>query len=123
MQDNNRVILPALGALAASIIGGAVWALILAMTEYELGLVAWGIGGLAGYAVYLLTPGVTKANQITAVIAALLGIVLGKFFMVAYMMQDIFGSMLNKMVFQIFTENFTDFFSAQWIFFSFCLQW
>ncbi|MBJ6362332.1 hypothetical protein ACFOQM_13610 [Paenibacillus sp. GCM10012307] len=117
MQDNNRIILPALGALVASIIGGAVWALILVITEYELGLIAWGIGGLAGYVVYLLTQHVTKANQTTAVISALLGIVLGKFFIVAYMMKDVFGSMLNKVVFQIFTENFISFFGKMDILF------
>lgn len=37
--------------LAAGAVGAAVWAGVVAVTNYEIGWIAWGVGGLVGYAV------------------------------------------------------------------------
>ena len=39
------------GGLAAAVVGGVVWGLIVKWTDYEVGFAAWGIGFLVGIAV------------------------------------------------------------------------
>ncbi|AJS61339.1 hypothetical protein UB51_00975 [Paenibacillus sp. IHBB 10380] len=112
------MLLPVLGALLAAIIGGAIWAIIAVVTEYELGLVAWAIGGLTGYTVAILASRNTSSfHQIIAVIASLIGIVLGKFFMSSYISNDGFEGMFSNYYIQQFQENFTDFFAGKDIIF------
>jgi len=72
--------LSAIAAIVAAIVGGIVWA-VIAITMYsELAIVAWGIGGLAGYAVSLPSKdNITAIHKIVAVLASLFGITLGKY--------------------------------------------
>lgn len=77
------------GGLAAALVGGIVWGLIVAQTEYEIGIAAWGIGFLAGTAVVLFSRGRKGPPlQIVAVVASLLGIVLGKYIAFAYFLKE-----------------------------------
>ncbi|HVD66065.1 MAG TPA: hypothetical protein VNB65_04120, partial [Gaiellaceae bacterium] len=39
------------GGLLAALVGGFLWGLIVIVTDYEIGVAAWGIGFLAGFAV------------------------------------------------------------------------
>ena len=51
-------ILPAvIGGVLAAVIGGLIWAAIAITTGYEIGYVAWAIGGLAGIGVVLFAKG------------------------------------------------------------------
>ena len=86
-----RHIAPAAGvSLAAALAGGIVWALIVRSTEYEVGLVAWAIGWMAGTAAVAAGRGVRgKPLQVVAVVAALLGILLGKYLSYAWALQDV----------------------------------
>jgi hypothetical protein len=71
----------AVGGGVAAVVGGVIWGLIIIFTGYELGIVAWGLGGLAGFAVAFFSGG--KAGlplQLIAVFSSLLGIVIGKYF-------------------------------------------
>ena len=62
-------IIPAIIAAAvASAIGAVVWVLIRNYTGYELGLVAWGIGVLAGIGAAVATAG--KSDGATGFAAA-----------------------------------------------------
>ncbi len=74
-------ILPAvIGGMLAAVIGGLIWAAIAITTGYEIGYVAWGIGGLAGIGVVLFAKGKKGVPvQIVAVLASVLGIVIGKY--------------------------------------------
>ena len=79
-MDTWRLVPAALAALAAAIVGGVVWGLIVRQTDYEIGIVAWAIGFLAGTAAALVareSRGVPL--QVAAVAAALIGILLGKY--------------------------------------------
>ncbi len=77
------ILLGAVGGLLAAALGGAVWALVVAGTESEFGLIAWGIGGLCGFAVVLFARGKKGVPlQIVAVVSSLLGILGGKYGMV-----------------------------------------
>ena len=75
-------LIPALvGGVVAALIGGAVWAGIVVLTDYEVGFIAWGIGALCGFAVVMASNGRKGVPlQIVAVATAMLGIVIGKYF-------------------------------------------
>jgi hypothetical protein len=77
-------------ALAAAVAGGVVWALIVRSTEYEIGLVAWAIGWLAGTAATVGGRGARGLPvQVVAVAASLLGILLGKYLSFAWALQEL----------------------------------
>ncbi len=112
-MGNTKSGLAIVYALVAAIIGGAVWMIIAILTDYELGIIAWGIGGLAGYAVILATKSKVKVeHQVIAVIAGLLGIVLGKYLILGYYYDESISGIFNADVFSIFFENFFDFFGG-----------
>ena len=70
----------AVGGVIAALLGGIAWAWIVRTTEYEIGFAAWGIGLLAGFSVLFLARGRRGLPlQIIAVVAAILGVALGKY--------------------------------------------
>jgi hypothetical protein len=74
-----------LAGLVAAVAGGVGWTIQVALTDYEVGLVAWAIGGLAGFAVAWGAGGRRGLPlQVVAVASALLGILLGKYGTFAY---------------------------------------
>ena len=76
-------------ALAAAVAGGIAWGLIVKWTDYEVGIVAWGIGFLTGTAVVFATRGGRgPALQAIAIVAALVGILLGKYLSYAFSVQE-----------------------------------
>ena len=75
------VLLPALvGGLVAAVVGGVVWGYIVELSDYEIGIVAWGIGALAAFGVLLATRHRRGLPlQVIAIVAALVGILVGKY--------------------------------------------
>lgn len=70
----------AIGGFAAALGGGLIWGMIVAATDYEIGLVAWGIGVVVGIGVLLGTRGAKGlVFQLVAVIASVSGIAIGKY--------------------------------------------
>lgn len=113
-----RIGLPIIGGLIAAIVGGAVWAVIAASTEYEVGLIAILIGALTGYAVVLFSnKRIATVHKIIAVIFALLGILLGKYLTVVYFTSQLFGDIgMMELAFDVeiireFFATITDYFS------------
>jgi hypothetical protein len=80
-EFSGEVLVPALlGGLIAAVIGGAVWGGIAIWTGYEVGYVAWGIGLLCGLGVVTLSRGKRGMPlQMIAIMASVLGIVIGKY--------------------------------------------
>jgi uncharacterized Zn finger protein (UPF0148 family) len=69
-----------LGAGLAAIVGGVLWGLIVIFSNYEMGIMAWGMGVLAGYAVVKFSKGKKGVPfQIIAVLSSLMGILIGKY--------------------------------------------
>jgi hypothetical protein len=83
-------LLPAVAAgLLAGIVGGVVWGLIVKISDYEVGIVAWGIGFVAGTAVVFASRGAKGLPlQVIAVVSALIGVVLGKYLSYAFVVQE-----------------------------------
>jgi hypothetical protein len=112
-STRNNLGLPIVGALLAAIIGGVVWAAIAIVTEYELGIVAWAIGGAAGYLVSYFAKGYnTTAHQVIAVVGGLIGIILGKYFILGYYLEESISGIFNSDVMPLFIDNITVLFSG-----------
>lgn len=112
--ESNKLGLSVFGALLAAVIGGAGWAIIAVLTNYEIGFVAWGIGGLAGYLVYSIAKTkVGAAHQIVAVLASLIGILLGKYFIVGYYFNNDISGIFNSEVLTVFQENISELFDPK----------
>jgi hypothetical protein len=127
-------LVPAIAAgLAAAILGGLVWGLIVKITDYEVGIVAWGIGFVAGTAVVFATRGGKGRNlQVIAVLSALLGVLLGKYLSYAFIVQerlDAAGTsvgILSSDMFRSFLDDLSNvfgFFDLLWIGFAVFTAW
>ena len=90
VTEPSSSLLPAIGAgLVAALVGGIVWGLISKFSDYEVGIVAWGIGWIAGTAVVLATGGARGPRlQVIAVVSSLVGILLGKYLGYAFDIQE-----------------------------------
>ena len=80
-EYSGEVLFPALlGGLIAAVMGGVIWGGIAIWTGYEIGYVAWGVGLLCGMGVVMMSQGQRgMALQVIAVVASVLGIVIGKY--------------------------------------------
>lgn len=79
-SGTSSVQLAILTALATSVVSGAIWAGVVLLTGWELGLMAWFVGGAVGYAVLLASKGGTSsAHQVIAVVGSVLGIIFGRY--------------------------------------------
>lgn len=125
------------GGVIAAIVAGAVWAAIAVFAHIEIGYVAIGVGFLAGWGVFL---GAGKKRgvqlQVVAVACAALGLLVGKYFIVANAIRDYLVSqemvqkgeisLFNSGIFKIFFENIGSFLSpwdALWLFFALGAAW
>jgi hypothetical protein len=90
-EERSGVLLTAaLAGLAAAVVGGIVWGLIVKWTDYEIGFAAWGIGFIVGTAVVFGAQGRRGLPfQVVAVALALFGIVLGKYLAFVWIGQDV----------------------------------
>src|SRR5215204_2666763 len=108
------------GGLVAAVVGGFLWGLIVILSEYEIGIAAWGIGFVAGFAVVRFAGGAKGMPlQVVAVVSSLLGIVIGKYISYAYFFKqavsdrfDVDISYLDSEIFRAFRENLTDVFGG-----------
>jgi hypothetical protein len=133
-EERGPVVLPAvLAGAVAAVAGGVVWGLIVRFSDYELGIIAWGVGLLAGGAVALAARGARgPALQGIAVASALAGILLGKYLSFAWTIQRIaeeegaeMGVFSGEMV-SLFRENLGVVFSAfdvLWVGFAVYTAW
>ena len=104
-MEKGKVLMPAVAALLAAIVGAVVWALIIVLAEYELGIIAWGIGLLTAFAVSFFSPRITPVQQIIAVIASLIGIALGKFLAYSYIINDGLDGLFSSESITVITDN------------------
>jgi signal peptidase I len=116
-DESGSTGLALLAGLVAAIVGGTAWGLISKYTDYEVGVVAWGIGFLAGFAVARAAGGRRSPDlQAIAIVTALLGVLLGKYLGFAFAVQEAeqdFGTqtgLLSGEMFSLFRENLSEVF-------------
>ena len=68
-------ILGLLGSIIGAFVGATVWCVITVLTNYEIGIIGWGLGGLAGLGMALGYRHARVAAGVTAAVIAVLGIV------------------------------------------------
>ena len=116
-EDGGSTGLALLAGLVAAVAGGVAWGLISKHTDYEVGIVAWGIGFVAGFAVERAAGGRRSPDlQAVAVVSALLGVLIGKYLGFAFAVQEAeegFGTqtgLLSGEMFSLFRENLREVF-------------
>ena len=89
-QYSSEALLPAVaGGVLAALVGGIVWGLIVIVSDYEVGIVAWGIGLLAGFLVVRFAGGRKGVPlQAIAIVSSLVGIVIGKYIAYVYFLKE-----------------------------------
>ncbi|WP_068614935.1 hypothetical protein [Paenibacillus tuaregi] len=118
MERGQNLVLSILGALVAAVLGAVLWTVVGVSTEREVGYVALGVGALTGFAVQLLARKRTsRAHQIIAVIASIIGVLLGKYLLFAYIGNDGMDGMFDSNTFNAFKEMSGDIFDAMDILF------
>ena len=117
-EDGGSTGIALLAGLVAAVAGGIAWGLISKYTDYEVGIVAWGIGFVAGFAVERAAGGRRSPDlQAIAIVSALLGVLLGKYLGFAFAVQEAeesFGTqtgVLSGEMFTLFRENLSEVFS------------
>ncbi|MBL8878933.1 MAG: hypothetical protein JNG88_07415 [Phycisphaerales bacterium] len=91
LAGGNSLMLGCIFSAVGAGIGGLVWFLIAYNAHYEVGYIAWALGGLAGLGMYL---GCRDANQVGGAIAAfmaILGIVIAKFMVFSVILEPVFA--------------------------------
>jgi len=74
----------AFAGLAAAFVGAGIWTVVTAVTEYQIGWMAVGVGCLVGYSVRVVGKGVSKPFGVIGAAMSLLGCLLGNLLTVCY---------------------------------------
>jgi hypothetical protein len=71
-----------IGGVIAALVGGGIWSVVVNVTGYEIGFVAWGIGLIAGFAVVIFSGGRKGVYRfrLWPCLSSVLGILAGKYF-------------------------------------------
>lgn len=81
--SDDRNLLALAAGLVAALLGAGIWAGMVMVTDYEVGWVAWAIGGLVGLAMGRVTQLRSRQLAVAAAVFALVGLLAGKAFVVA----------------------------------------
>ncbi|MFM9958681.1 MAG: hypothetical protein ACKVZJ_11440 [Phycisphaerales bacterium] len=94
-----------LGGMIGALIGAAVWFAVAYFLSWNVGIIAWGIGALAGFGAFKLSsePG-TSATGAAAVLAAILGVLGGKY-ATAHVAVNSFASQLATLTPASYTDD------------------
>jgi phosphate/sulfate permease len=84
-EPHSFFVLGVLGSIVGAILGAGTWCLIAVLTNYEVGVIAWVLGGLAGLGMALGYRQARTAAGITAAVIAVLGIAGAKVMIFSYM--------------------------------------
>lgn len=83
LLDDGHTTLALAAGLVAALVAGALWAVLVFITDMEIGYVAWGVGLLVGWAMTRVTICRTKQLALAAAAFAILGLAAGKAFIFA----------------------------------------
>lgn len=101
-----------LGAIAGAVLGAIVWAGIAVFTGYEIGWIAWGVGGAVGFGAHAMEGRGVTSGIVCAVLAAL-AILGGKMMVVHHFVNEelaqIAQTELNEEYYQTLQADAADF--------------
>jgi hypothetical protein len=113
-EDNENFGMGLFFGLVAAIGGACLWAFITAMTEYQIGWMAIGVGFMTGWAVRMGGKGTSQSFGIAGACLALFGCMLGNLMTSSYFIAkqydtgffDVFFSLDGAAISEIFTGTF-----------------
>lgn len=130
------LVIASAAGMVAAIVGGIIWGLIVIATDYEIGYMATGIGLLSGFAILFFTQKKGLPLQIIAVVSALAGILVGKYFtfysIVKEMLIEEYGAVAESLsifsldMLQVFFESIGEMaspYDALWILLAVIAAW
>jgi len=79
LKDNQNLPFALLGGAAAALVGAVLWAVVTAVTNWQIGFMAVGVGFLVGLAVRKLGQGVSISFGVIGAVFSLAGCVLGNY--------------------------------------------
>ena len=79
LRDNQNLGMAVFGGAVAAVVGAALWAVVTAVTNWQIGFMAVGVGFLVGLAVRKLGQGVTAAFGVVGAVLSLAGCILGNY--------------------------------------------
>ncbi len=79
MRDNQNLVFGIAAGVVAASVGAVLWAVITAITNYQIGWMAVGVGALVGFAIRWAGKGVDSSFGIAGAVISLLGCVAGNF--------------------------------------------
>jgi hypothetical protein len=105
-----------LAGLVSACIGGLVWAVVTAITKYQIGWMAVGIGFLVGLAVRVAGKGIDQKFAVVGAACAFLGCALGNllsiFMLVAFEDHTTFNNLLANLDFSVLSSMMTSTFQG-----------
>ena len=84
VKDNQNLSFGITGGAVAAVIGATIWAAITAVTHFQIGWMAVGVGFLVGFAVRICGKGIDMIFGIMGAILSLLGCLAGNLFAVCF---------------------------------------
>ena len=114
IRSGQNLVAGALAGLAAALVSAAIWALITALTEYQIGFMAIGVGLLVGFAVRAVGKGIVPVFGIVGALLSLLGCVCGNLLSMAWFIAanegvtywQLLGSLNLEFAIEIMTVTF-----------------
>ncbi len=77
LKEGQNLSSGVIGGIVAAAIGATIWAIITAVTNFQIGWMAVGVGLLVGYAVRIFGKGIDKTFGAVGAVLSLLGCVVG----------------------------------------------
>lgn len=101
IRDNQSLMSGTLAGVAAAVVGAALWAVITALTSFQIGWMAVGVGFLVGMAVRKFGRGIDKPFGIAGAAISLLGCMAGNLLafciIISQQQQVPFSEMLSRL--------------------------
>ena len=115
LKENQNLSMGILGGFVAALAGASVWAIITAITGYQIGFMAIGVGFLVGFAVRYLGQGVDQVYGFIVGGLSLVGCLLGNVLKAcifyaeaeAIPFMDVVGALDFSIAFEILVETFS----------------
>jgi len=79
LRDNQNYSMAILGGSVAAIVGAVLWAVVTALTKWQIGFMAIGVGFLVGFAVRKMGQGVSVGFGVIGAVLSLIGCLLGNY--------------------------------------------
>lgn len=101
MYSEQRLLAGILAGFAGAAVGGGLWAIVTALTHYQIGWMAVGVDALVGVAVRLAGRGISVRFSVTGTVLALLGCLTGNLLAACMMAADQFNIPLGQILRQL----------------------